>query len=395
MTISTSLTRRGVLLGTTGALFAPAIARAAQRGVSDSEIIVGSMADLSGVTAVQGVNNAGGMRMAFDEANAKGGIHGRKIRFVVEDNEYTVPKAVQAMNKLLNRDNIFFAVGNGGTPMNDAVIPSMIEKGVPNVFPTTCARSMYEPFNKYKFGQFASYYDQMRAGVKHFATTKGIKVVGVMYQDTDYGRDVLAGAQAQVEAMGLKLGGTTGHKPTDTDFNGAVAKLHDAGCEMIVLGSIVKDTVLILQTAHKSGWNPIFMGNFATYSTAVAEAPGAPAEGFFSMSPAPYRYPDDTRPEVHAFATKFKQTYGFEVNYLGEAGYTAASFAVAALEKAGKDLTTDSFIAAMESLKDWQDIFGGPRLSLSATNHHASNQSFLSVVKDTRWTPVIQEPLSF
>ena len=104
-----------------------------------------------------------------------------------------------------------------------------------------------------KFGQFASYYDQMRAGVKHFATTKGVKTVGVMYQDTDYGRDVLAGAQAQVEAMGLKLGGTTGHKPTDTDFNGAVAKLRDANCDLIVLGTIVKDTVIILQTAHKHG----------------------------------------------------------------------------------------------------------------------------------------------
>ena len=122
MTTRVSLTRRHVLAGTAGALFAPAIARAATRGVSDSEIIVGSMADLSGVTAVQGVNNANGMRMAFDEANAKGGVHGRKIRFIVEDMEYTVPKAVQAMNKLLNRDNIFFAVGNGGTPMNDAVI---------------------------------------------------------------------------------------------------------------------------------------------------------------------------------------------------------------------------------------------------------------------------------
>jgi branched-chain amino acid transport system substrate-binding protein len=217
------------------------------------------MADLSGVTAVQGVNNANGMRLAFDEANAKGGVHGRKIRFIVEDMEYTVPKAVQAMNKLLNRDNIFVAVGNGGTPMNDAVMPSMIEKGVPNVFPTTCARSMYEPFNKFKFGQFASYYDQMRAGVKHFATTKGVKTVGVMYQDTDYGRDVLAGAKAQVDAMGLKLGGTTGHKPTDTDFNGAIAKLRDANCDLIVLGSIVKDTVIILQTAHKIDWNPIFM----------------------------------------------------------------------------------------------------------------------------------------
>jgi branched-chain amino acid transport system substrate-binding protein len=392
---SPSLTRRHVMLGATGALFAPAIARAATRGVSDTEIMVGSMADLSGVTAVQGVNNAGGMRMAIDEANAKGGVNGRKIRFIVEDNEYIVPKAVQAMNKLVNRDNIFLALGNGGTPMNDAVMPMMFEKNVPNVFPTTCARSMYEPFNRLKFGQFASYYDQMRAGVKYFAEKQGKKTIGVMYQDTDYGRDVLAGAVAQAEAMGLKLGGTTGHKPTDTDFNGAVAKLRDANCDLIVLGTIVKDTVIILQTAHKNGWNPVFMGNFATYSTAVAEAPGGPAEGFYSMSPAPYRYPDDPRPAVHQFATTFKKTYGFDVNYLGEAGYTAASFMVAALEKAGRDLTVDSFIAAMDSMNDWRDIFEGPPLSLSPTNHHASNQSFLSVVKDTRWVPVLQEPLSF
>ncbi len=141
------------------------------------------------------------------------------------------------------------------------------------------------------------------------------------------------------------------------------------------------DTVLILQTAHKMGYNPIFMGTFASYSTAVAEAPGGPAEGFYSMSPAPYRYPDDPRPAVHAFAAKFKSTYGIDVNYLGEAGYTAASFTIAALQKAGPNLTTDSFIAAMETMTDWRDIFEGPPLTLTPTNHHASNQSFLSVVK--------------
>ena len=81
------------------------------RGVTDTEIVIGTMTDLSGVTAVQGVNNADGIRMAFDEANAKGGVHGRKIHFIVEDSQYTVPQAVQAMNKLLNRDNIFFDVG--------------------------------------------------------------------------------------------------------------------------------------------------------------------------------------------------------------------------------------------------------------------------------------------
>ena len=212
MNPSRAFTRRHVLLGAAGTLFAPAIigARPPRPAASrDTEIIIGTMADLSGVTAVQGVNNANAMRMIFDEANAKGGINGRKIQYIVEDNQYTVPKAVQAMNKLLNLDNIFFAVGNGGTPMNDAVMPTMFEKQVPNVFPLTCARSMYEPFNRYKFGQFASYYDQMRAGVKYFATQKGKKIVGAMYQDSDFGRDVHAGVVAQVEAMGMKMGGQT------------------------------------------------------------------------------------------------------------------------------------------------------------------------------------------
>jgi hypothetical protein len=143
------------------------------------------------------------------------------------------------------------------------------------------------------------------------------------------------------------------------------------------------------------GWNVDFVGNFATYSTAVAEAPGSPAEGFYSMTPGLYAYPDDPRPAVHDFAAKYKQTYGVDVNYLGEAGYSAGTFIVAVLNKAGRDLTLDSFTKAMESMHDWRDIFGSPPLSLSATDHHASNQSFLTVVKNGRWIPVEAEPLGY
>jgi branched-chain amino acid transport system substrate-binding protein len=398
MNKTSAISRRLMLGGSIGILASPAVigrAAAATRGVTDTEIIIGTMTDLSGVTAVQGVNNANAMRLAFDEANANGGIHGRKVRWIVEDNEYIVPKAVQAMNKLLNRDNIFFALGNGGTPHNDAVMPSMFEKNVPNVFPLTCARSMYQPFNRLKFGQFASYYDQMRAGVKHFVEQRGKKVIGSMYQDTDFGRDVHAGVVAQLEAMGLKLAAETAHRPTDTDFNAAIARQHDAGCDLICMGTIVKDTTIILQTARKIGWNVDFCGQFASYSTAVAEAPGEPAEGFYSMAPALYRYPDDPKPAVQAFTAKYRKRFGIEVNYLGEAGYTCASFTIAALQKAGRDLTLDSFIGAMENVKDFHDIFDGPVLSMSPTNHHASSQSFLSVVKNKRWTPVIDSPLSF
>jgi branched-chain amino acid transport system substrate-binding protein len=391
-------TRRSILAGAAGLLATPAIigrAAAATRGVTDTEIIIGMMTDLSGVTAVQGSNAANSIRMAFDDINAKGGINGRKVHFIVEDMEYLVPKAVQAMNKLVNRDDIFLSISSGGTPQMDAVLPMMIEKGVPSVFPLTCARSMYEPLSPYKYGQFSSYYDQMRACVKYFAEVKGRKVIGSMYQDTDFGRDVHAGVVAQVEAMKLKLGGTAASRPTDVDFNAQVTRLKEAGCDLVCMGTIVKDTIIILQTAHKMGWDVDFCGQFATYSTAVAEAPGEPAEGFYSMSPGIYAYSDDPRPAVRDVGTRYKQRFGIEINYLGEAGWAAASCLIEVLQRAGRELNLDTFQKSMESIKDWRDIFGGPPLTITPTNHHASTQSFLSVVKKTRWTPVVAEPLGY
>ena len=364
------------------------------RGVTDTEIIIGQITDLSGVTAVQGVNNSDAVRMAFDEINEKGGINGRKIKHIVEDNQYTVPRAVQAMNKLLNNDNIFMTIDDGGTPMNDANMPAQFAKNVPNVFPLTAARSMYEPFNRLKFGQFASYYDQMRAAVKYFAEKRGRKAFCVMYQDSDFGKDVLAGVVAQTEAMGMKVVATTAHKPTDTDFNANISKLHDAGCDAIMLGTIVRDTNIIIQTARKMSWNVDLVGQFAAYDTAVASLPGGATEGFFCMTPALYAYPDDPRPGVQDFAKRFKAKYGREPNFHGEVGYTAASVVILALQKAGKDLTVDSFIKGLESIDSYKDLFG-TELSFGPNQHHGSTKSFLTVVKDGRWVPVEQAALAY
>ncbi len=107
------------------------------------------MTDLSGVTAVQGVNNANAIRLIFEETNAKGGIHGRKIKYVLEDNQATPFRKRHSDEQAVESSITYSALANGGTPMNDAVLPSMFEKQVPNVFPLTCARSMYEPFNRF------------------------------------------------------------------------------------------------------------------------------------------------------------------------------------------------------------------------------------------------------
>jgi branched-chain amino acid transport system substrate-binding protein len=367
---------------------------AEQRGVTDTEIVIGTITDLSGVTAVQGVNNSDAIRMAFDEANAKGGVHGRKIKYIVEDNQYTVPRSVQAMNKLLNNDNIFIALSDGGTPMNDANMPAEFEKGVPNVLPLTAARSMYEPFNRLKFAQFASYYDQMRAAVKYFAEKRGRKKFCVMYQDSDFGKDVLAGVSAQTKAMGMEIAGTTAHRPTDTDFNAPVSKLKDANCDAVMLGTIVRDTNIIIQTIRKLNWEVDIVGQFASYDTAVASLPGGATEGTFCMTPALYAYPDDPRPAVQDFAKRFQAKFGRAPNFHGEVGYTAASIVLLALDRAGRDLTTDSFIKAMESIHDYKDLFGSV-LSFGPDQHHASTSSFLTVVKNGRWVPVEEAALSY
>jgi branched-chain amino acid transport system substrate-binding protein len=157
------------------ALTVPATAGENVRGVADDLIVIGTYADLSGVSAVRGVNNANAYRMAFEEVNAGGGINGRKIRFVVEDMQYQVPRAVQAANKLINSDNVFMLVSNAGTPMNNATMPEQLAKGVPNIFPSSSARSMYQPLHHMKFAYSASYYDMERAGVKLFAQTYGKK----------------------------------------------------------------------------------------------------------------------------------------------------------------------------------------------------------------------------
>ena len=394
----TNIARRSVLAGSASLLATPAIigrAVAATRGVTDTEIVIGMMTDLSGVTAVQGTNATNAMRMIFDDLNEKGGINGRNVRLIAEDMEYMVPKAVQAMNKLVNRDNIFLSLFSGGTPQMDAVLPMMLEKGVPSVFPSTCARSMYSPFNKLKYGQFSSYYDQQRSCVKYFAENRGKKVFGSMYEDTDFGKDIHAGVVDQVKEMGLTLGATATFAPTANDFNSHVSRIADAKCDLVSMGTIVKDTILILQTARKMDYNPVFCGQFASYSTAVAEAPGAPAEGFYSMSPGLIAYPDDPRPAVRDVLTRYKKRFRVDINYLGEAAYAAASCTIEALRRAGRELNLDTFEVAMEQTKDWHDIFGGPPLTITATDHHASTQSFLSVIKNGRWVPVVQEPLSY
>ncbi|MCW5736324.1 MAG: ABC transporter substrate-binding protein [Enhydrobacter sp.] len=371
------------------ALAAASGAWAQQRGVTATEVTFGMPTDLSGVAATYGVSSSNAVKMRFDEANEAGGINGRKVKVIVEDQGYQVPKAVQACNKLINRDKVFAFVGPLGTPMNNACFKDQFAAGVPNLFPLSAARSMYEPYEKLKFYGAASYTDQIRAGIEYFVKTKGKKAVCVMYQDTDFGKEIVEGAELQTKKLGMKVVAMAAHKPTDQDFTAPITKLREAGCDLIAMGTIVRDTIVPYTTARKAGWNDVtFLGSAAAYDAVVGAAPGM--DGFYTMGLTEMPYADSDVASVKKFVADYKKRFNVDPNIGAVYGYVAADLAIEGLKNAGKDLTTDSFVKGMEAIKNHKDIFNGPAVTFGPNIRQGANSSFLAEVKGGRWVRVTE-----
>jgi branched-chain amino acid transport system substrate-binding protein len=216
-----------------------------------------------------------------------------------------------------------------------------------------------------------------------------------MYQDTDFGKEVLDGVQLQAEKMRIKLVETTTHKPTDQDFTAPITKLKAAGCDLVVLGTIVRDSIVPYATARKIGWTDVdFLGSAATYDLFVAAAQGGVTEGLHAMGLTDMPYRDTLSPAAQTWFDRYKDRFNAEPNIGAVYGHVAADLTVVGLERAGADLTLDSFVKGMESIKAYRDIFNGPEASFGQDKHQGANSSFLAVVKGGRWTR-LTDPLSF
>jgi len=181
-----------------------ATVNAQTQGVSKTEIVVGSIQDLSGPLAPFGKQARNGMQLRVEELNEQGGIHGRKIVLKIEDSGYDPRRAVLAAQKMVNQDRIFIMAGHIGTAQNMAAMPIQFEKGVINFWPLTAAREMYEPLHKLKYSFAVPYYEQIRVMLPRIAKEKSSQKVCVHYQDDDFGLEVLKGAEAATQAMACR-----------------------------------------------------------------------------------------------------------------------------------------------------------------------------------------------
>jgi len=363
----------------------------ATQGVYDDKIVLGSHQPLSGPVALWGVPVTNGMRMAVEEINEKGGINGRMLELIVEDTAYQQNKAVQAGDKLLKRDKVFALVGALGTPMNMVTMPRALKRGVLNVFPLTAAIEMYKPLHKLKFAYFTPYYDQVRAGVKYLVENEGVKKVGVLYQDDDFGKNVLHGCEDQAKAMGLDEVVSTNFKRGSKDFSSQIAKLKSENVDLVCLGTIIGETLGSVGTARKIGYNPKFLVSSAAYVPENITLAGGSTEGMYGVGQTPIPYYDTASDYVKGWMDAYKARFDKDAVLQSIAGYEAMHLFAKAIEAAGKDVTAEKVAEQLEAVKDYPSKFGGPNLNFSAEDHlgpKARDSATLFQVQGDRWKTI-------
>ena len=358
------------------------------QGVSATEITLGTILDLSGPIAGFGKQSRLGMLLAVDEINEQGGINGRKIKLIIEDDAYDPKKAVLAAQKLVNQDKIFMIVGHTGTAQNMAAMPVQFEKNVINFFPITAAREMYEPFHRLKYSFAVPYFDQVRVALPKMVKDKGAKKVCTLYQDDDFGLEVLRGGEAGLKTINMEFAEKTSYKRGATDFSSQVSKMQAAGCDLIVLGTIIRETIGVIGTARKAGYNPTFLGTSASYTDLIHKLGGKAMDGFYSTMGAQHPYLDEASPPLRFWANKYKTKFNEDPTVFSVYGYLIIDTFAKAATKAGKGLSTDSFIKAMDTMSAPADMFGSAPATFSPTKRLGSDLSRLSQIVDGKWKVV-------
>ena len=363
-------------------------AQAQSQGVSKDEIVLGSIQDLSGPLAGFGKQLRLGMMLRVDEINEQGGVGGRKLKLIVEDSAYDPKKAVLAAQKLVNQDKIFMMVGHIGTPTNLAAMPIQFDKNVINFFPVTAAREMYEPFHKLKYSFAGPYYNQMIEWLPKVVKDKGAKKVCTMYQDDDFGLEVKRGAEEGLKAVSMKFAEETTYKRGATDFSSQVQKMQASGCDLVVLGTVIRETIGAIGTARKLGYNPVFLGSSAAYTDLIHKLGGPAMNGLYATHTVQHPYLDAVSQPVRFWATKYMTKFNEEPTVFSVYGYSIIDTFAKVAGKAGGNLSTDSFIKVMDTLTIEPDMFGAAKMTFSPTKRLGSDASRLSQITAGKWKVV-------
>ncbi len=336
----------------TAALLGLAMAAGTQaRGVSDKEIVLGTHLDLSGPVAAGMPDIRNGMQMRIDEVNEAGGINGRKIRLVVEDNAGQPQLAVRVTEKLLRSDDVFAIINPFGSGANAAAVKKAVDAGVLYFAPWGASAIIQKVSGNSPllFTTTQNYDVVMHKGVDWMVKKFSAKKIGYIYQEGPLGDLMSGGVKAALKDNNLTLVAEAAYKVGDIDFSSQVARMKAAGADMIVAASLTRETIGIMSEVKKLGWTDVVVVTGTPGRTGVVLALGKDTvEGLYGVGP--WKVGTD-RPSVQAWKERFKKRFGdMEPDENAVLAYDNTDWFLKAVEAAGKDLTVEKVAKALQSI---------------------------------------------
>lgn len=353
--MSTAL--RGVFAVAVLALLATAsLAQTQERGVTTAEVVIGTSQPLSGPAAFWGVPVTGGMDAWIRFINDQGGIHGRKIRLVARDDSYLPPRAVANVRELVDRERIFAVVGLLGSANSFAVRDYVVENQVIWVNPLADA-NMWAGFKnkKHLFVTFPSYSDEGRILADYAAKNMGVKTMAVFYQNDLYGQKGLLGVKRGAAQAKAKVVTSVSYEVTDTDVSGHALKLRQANPDAVILYATPRHGALIVREMVKIGFRPKLLSSFTLTDPAMFALAGDAWNDIVLTAYFPLPGTDARVDEVLATIAKINPALA-QNPFNAVAGVSFLEPFLEGMRRAGPSLTRDSFVAAMESIRNWDGM---------------------------------------
>ncbi|WP_153146984.1 ABC transporter substrate-binding protein [Dechloromonas sp. H13] len=350
----------------------------AETGVTDGSITIGQSVPLSGPAQELGIEMQLGAKLYFDQINAQGGVHGRKIKLLSLDDGYEPDRATANTRELIDKNDVFALFGYVGTPTSLAALQVSNPAGVPFFGAFTGAEALRLPFNRLVFNVRASYGDETEKIVEQF-TSLNVKRIAVFYQNDAYGKAGLSGVEKAMAKRNLQLVATATVERNSSDVAAAVKTLIPAKPDMVVMVTTYKSSAAFINAMRAAGSGAQFYTVSFVGSRALANELGPDGAGVGISQVVPFPW-SRTLPVVRDYQKLLAASgTGRDVSFTSLEGYIAAKVFVEGLRRSGKELTRDKFISAMENLRNFDA--GGFAVNFTPGNHNGSTFVELTIIR--------------
>uniref|UniRef100_A0A7C4CEI8 ABC transporter substrate-binding protein n=1 Tax=Fervidobacterium thailandense TaxID=1008305 RepID=A0A7C4CEI8_9BACT len=348
----------------------------AEAGVYSDKIVIGTFQALSGPYAIIGQEMTKGMRAYFNWINKRGGIYGRKIELIVADDQLNPAKTVVEVKRLVEHDKVFAIVGGLGTYGCLAVMDYLEQNKVPFVYQGAGTSKLVVPPKKYIFGVQPDYTLEGTLIAKYVAEIAKFKAPAIVYMNNDIGLEGYAAFKDKLGDYKMNPVAEISYNPADTDYSGLVVRLLEKNPDVIVIYGLLTDTVRWVKTIRDYGLQSKIITIYPNADPSFVQLAGKYAEGVILTGWVPLATPDrpDFVRDYQRAISIFQESYPKQnMSSYAVAGFIAAEVFVEGLIRAGKNLTREGLVKALESFKNWdgilaKDITWGPNLRRGKTS---------------------------